>query len=155
MASCTFHAYSMHPSVLIPPAVETSKSDCILWYSAPLRGVLGKTFLRLLCGATLIPCRTSEHDTSVFRLPSRPITCGFHASLLQDAFRVRFELPVTTWETSNHLCTLEELAVVMAAGYSAELLWCDTHGIIDLSTKNFPSRRCQPPRPELPYSTKL
>ena len=38
------------------------------------------------------------------------------------------------------LCTLEELAVVMAAGYSAELLWCG---------------RCQPPRPELPYSTKL
>jgi hypothetical protein len=139
VATTWHHAHSMHIPC-IPPAVETSKSDCILWYSAPLRGVLGKTFLRLLCGATLIPCRTSEHDTSVFRLPSRSITCGFHASLLQDAFRVRFELPVTTWETSNHLCTLEELAVVMAAGYSAELLWCG---------------RCQPPRPELPYSTKL
>jgi hypothetical protein len=55
MASCTFHAHSMHPSVLIPPAVETSKSDYILCYSTPMRGAFGKTFLRLLCGATLIP----------------------------------------------------------------------------------------------------
>jgi hypothetical protein len=119
MASCTFHAHSMHPPVLIPP-VETSKSDCTLWYPAPLRGVFGKTFLRHFCGATSFPCRTSEHDTAIL---SRTRTCGFHASLLQDALRIKFELPVTTWETSNHLCTLQELAVFMEARYWAELLW--------------------------------
>jgi hypothetical protein len=115
-----------------PHAVGTSKSDSTLWYPASLRGVFGKTFLRLFCGAISIPCRTSEHDTAVCCLPSRTLTCGFHASLLQDAFRIKFELPVTTWETSNHLCTLQELAVFMEARYPAELLWPTRD--IDLST---------------------
>jgi hypothetical protein len=136
---CTFHAHSMHPSVLVPLALETSKSDSTLWYPAPLRGVFGKTFLRLFCGATSIPCRTSEHNTTVCCLPSRTLTCGFHASLLQDAFRIKFELPVTTWETSNHLCTLQELAVFIEARYPAELLWPTRD--IDLSTVQRTFRR--------------
>ncbi len=72
----------MHLSLYDPsPVVEISERDCI--YSSPPRTVFGTPSLRLLCRATLIPCRTSECDT-IARLSSTPLIGDFHASLLQD-----------------------------------------------------------------------
>jgi hypothetical protein len=128
---CTFHAHSMRPSVLGPTRLELLKVT-------PHCGIplLCEVFsARPSCVFFAGQLRSPAEHLSTILLSAVCLlerTCGFHASLLQDAFRIKFELPVTTWETSNHLCTLQELAVFMEARYPAELLWPTRD--IDLST---------------------
>jgi hypothetical protein len=135
---CTFHAHSMRPSVLGPTRLELLKVT-------PHCGIplLCEVFsARPSCVFFAGQLRSPAEHLSTILLSAVCLlerTCGFHASLLQDAFRIKFELLVTTWETFNHLCALQELAVFMEARYPAELLWHTRD--IDLSTVQRTFRR--------------